>query len=152
MTNYDLNEGVDFCECGEPKTVDVNYCDNCHEKLNNGWVFIGDVNPIEHGGIWIREEEGGNGEQFEFVKVQEWFDEHIAIAHGTLDITDDWIDREGVESYGDSSLAESPHNYVATVVDYYGIGEFDQSPNYLPVDDNTEELAKAYLKGQGIEF
>ena len=72
------------------------------------WVNYGDVNPIEHGGMWIREEEGSEGERFEFVKLQEWFDEHIAIHHGVVDITDDWIDKEAVGRYADVNEETEP--------------------------------------------
>lgn len=122
-----------------------------NEKHINEWVFIGDVNPVEHGGIWIREN-GEDGDDFEFIKVQEWFDEHIALAHGHVDPTDSWIDREGVESYADHKLTDGTHMFVANVVDYYGIGEFDMNPDYIPVDVNTESKVRAYLKGQGITF
>lgn len=115
------------------------------------WRFIGDVNPVEHGGIWIRLSEGSQ-DDYEFVKVQEWFDEHIAVATGVVCVSDEWIDREGVESYGDVSLVMNPVGYVESVVSYYGFGQFDSSPDYIPVDDNTESKVRAFLDGQGITF
>lgn len=120
-------------------------------ETTKGWNFIGDVNPVEHGGTWIRLQEGSD-EDYDFVKVQEWFDEHIAVATGTVCISDEWIDVHGVESYGDTSKNDTPVDFVYCVIDYYGIGEFDSAPDYIPVDWKTEDKVRAFLKGQGITF
>lgn len=124
----------------------------CTLKTENGWVYIGDVNPVEHGGTWVRVSEVGT-EVYEFIKLQEWFDERIALATGEVCVTDDWIDQQAIENFGDVSLVGNPHEYVESVVSYYGIGEFDQSPNFYLVDGvSTEEDIRAFLEGEGITF
>lgn len=170
MAILKLHEDADYCVCGNVKDNTSIECDECESKMvweleeeeekmanneNKGtmeigaWEFSGDVNPVEHGGIWVRKLWEN---EYEFIKVQEWFDDHIAVAHGQFDITEDWIDQEGVESYGDTSRENNPHDFVGMVVSYYGIGEFDSSPDYIPLDDRAEGKVRAFLKGQGITF
>lgn len=112
----------------------------------NGWEYIGDVNPFEHGGTWLRQEEG-NEPAFEFVTVQEAQDEHVVIAHGTIDLEDSWIDKDAVSNYSDVKYSNNAETANA-VLSYYGYYEFNQDPNY----ENSESKLRAYLKGHGIEF
>lgn len=110
----------------------------------NGWEYLGDVNPFEHGGTWLRPEEGSET-IFEFVNVQEATDEHVMISHGTVDLEESWIDKDLVSKFADVNYAKDMVTATA-VLSYYGVNEFSSDPNF----ENSESKMKAYLKGQGI--
>ena len=82
------------------------------------FTAYGDVNPIEHGGQWVRKI---TETDYEAITL-EYDEPNEVIRLGTvlLDISDAWIDKKSVLSYADGSL-DYPERFVLDANSYYGI-------------------------------
>ena len=82
------------------------------------FTAYGDVNPIEHGGQWVKKVSEND---YEAITLD--YDEGNEVLRlGTvlLDISDAWIDKKSVLSYADGSL-DYPERFVLDAISYYGI-------------------------------
>lgn len=109
------------------------------------WKAFGDVNPIEHGGIWIREDSDCKG-SFYIVKWSPVDDEFGMYSTGYVTPTDEWIEKESVFNYADLD-DDSPIERIAIgVFEYYSPEEFGGDTEYTY---NNELMAN--LIAEGIE-
>ena len=127
-------------------------------KLNNEWVLIGDVNPIEHGGMYLHMEEGDE-DRVRFVQLTQDCDGTVIVHDGEVDLSDSWIDMQRVYSfYGwdeagyDMSMKDiqpiTPYQKAEAAVSYYGAYEFSADTktfDYTDDEDATIDAVKEYL-------
>jgi hypothetical protein len=99
------------------------------ETTQNEWRAYGDINPLQHGGLWMKQvDEGGN--IYSILKVINLENDPngagFIVADGIVDITDDWICMEDVFSYGglDPKLATN-EDIALTAFSYYGAENCD---------------------------
>jgi hypothetical protein len=118
-------------------------------QMKKGWENYGDANPIEYGGLFIKEDTDDFPNCFYVVELVnlEWAcgDEGFWVVEGYVDLNEDWIDWDGVKSYigyeGDDDIA-----LVEGAFRYYSHLEFGGSVAEL----KTEEEAIEELKSHGI--
>lgn len=121
---------------------------NLHNEELSTWRFTGDVSPIEHGGLWIKETSENS---YDIVKLQTDYDGTVYFAWGTIDLDDSWIDIEQVESYGGCKKEENVLWFIDSVLNYYGSENFCGNPDtYKLYDDN--ELIESELLKMGIKI
>ena len=86
-----------------------------------GWENYGDINPIEHGGVFVKKDVH-NGREYMVIHLTPFYDdgEKWLIIDAYVDLNDDWIDWDDVKStMGTPDNADD--KYLATdVVHYYG--------------------------------
>ena len=105
------------------------------------YINYGDVNPIEHGGIFVLQESETSfrivKNEFDGSKKHYLFDLHI-------DISDTWIDKESVLSYiGMTELDFDPVQYAIGCTEYYSYLEFGGNAE---VYATKKELIAAYAE------
>ena len=67
------------------------------------------------------------------------------ITEDYIDIDDDWIDQEAIESYSGAKKAENPELFAVDVIDYYGT----QNPGEALYADAKE--GEEFLNGLDVE-
>jgi len=120
-------------------------------KVNKdaSWVNYGDANPMEWGGEFVKKDaDYPNDKCYYIVKLTNMNtacgEDGFMIEEGYVDLKDDWIEWEAVESTCD--IADSDERKVCDVFGYYGINEFNgETYNF---DDESEVLE--HLAEQGI--
>ena len=127
-------------------------------KLNNEWVLIGDVNPIEHGGMYLQMQEGDE-DRVRFVQLMQDNDGTVIVHDGEVDLSDSWIEWTTVYGfYGwdeagyDMSMKDiqpiTPYQKAEAAVSYYGAYEFSADTktfDYIEDEDETIGEVKKYL-------
>jgi hypothetical protein len=105
------------------------------------WVNYGDVNPIEHGGIFVKEE---NETTFRIVKLQFVDDDgKNLLLDLNVDISDSWIEKEAVMNYAGISEADEDFsvNFAIACTEFYSPGNFGCHENiYLTLEESEEHL------------
>lgn len=117
------------------------------------WENFGDVNPIPHGGFWVKKV----GEtEYEYVSLDLMDGTSYLISSGKVDLSDNWIEWEKI--FKSCDINESAENQwkVKDVVWYYGHHNFggehpDYEFKYNSETENEEEIKEA-LKSWGIEI
>jgi hypothetical protein len=105
------------CNCGH-----IEYTNLEAFKESEYWcsyTAYGDVNPIEHGGQWVKKVSVND---YDIITL-EYDESSDTLIYGTvlLDITDSWIDMKDVLSYSDLGGSSPSELYALAIVDYYGI-------------------------------
>jgi hypothetical protein len=115
----------------------------------HNWENFGDANPLEHGGLWLLQDEGN---QTEFNIVQLQIDEDLDgretyyITDGHINVTDEWIDWKSVIDTTGLDADDSREWQAVSAIHTYGMTEFGGWPKeYL-----TREGAKAVVEAYGI--
>lgn len=93
-------------------------------ETNNTWVAYGDVNPLEHGGVWTRQDDDFIN-CFKVVTVDLIQDQNhddfsayeYQLTETYIDITDTWINWEGVNDCMGEDIEDRK---AQNVVSYYG--------------------------------
>lgn len=89
------------------------------------WENYGDVNPIAHGGFWIKPDVPTFPRCFYIVEADPredrygWF-----VSDGYVDLNDDWIDWERVFRHADLDWTYPDEVLARAVFEYYGPLEF----------------------------
>ena len=93
--------------------------------MNKVWENYGDVNPLEHGGLWIINDTNDNNSYY-VVKVQKLEDEKNTWLYDDcyVNVTESWIDWESVYDYCDITGESSNIDKVVALVSYYSPLEF----------------------------
>jgi hypothetical protein len=105
-------------------TETIKYFGNIELPVRN-WENYGDVNPIEHGGIWIKPDVPTFPGCFYLVKniplddTYGWF-----VQDGYIDLNDDWIEWDSVFSYAGIDWTAPAEIRAIAAFDYYGPLEF----------------------------
>lgn len=110
-------------------------------EKQNSYENYGDVNPLDHGGIWVKQI---TETQYEIIKnipeTNELFDMSI-------DITDNWIEKEGVMSFiGMDEQSFDPVWYAIGCTDYYSPENFGS----IYKMESEKELIE-FLNARGIK-
>ena len=68
-----------------------------------------------------------------------------------IDISDDWINVEAVESYADCNKENEPIQFVLACIDYYGVENFGGTEYYTEEQLKTENEIRDILKCYDIK-
>lgn len=121
----------------------LNWCINPMTKTK--WSYDGDVNPFEHGGIWVRKNEKyPDGNVYEAVAIEnnDNYDE-IFLMYVEIDITDEELDRKAIEEYMDLAEGYSNEEFVCGCIYYYGGSQLStQADTVLTEEEMIKELTK----------
>lgn len=106
----------------------------------SSWSSFGDVNPFDHGGFWIRQDEDF-AHCFRVVELSV-FDEDgrafYVVNSGYVDLTDTWIDWKDVsgEAFEMSDVGTNM-TFVLDAVRYYGMSNFggDLETTFVGLDE-----------------
>lgn len=166
--NYDQKEKLDINVLSERIKEEIADIDNNSEmeellqatkriiaefkgKVNkdSSWVNVGDIDFMEHGGEFIKRDSDLPLEKcYHVVKVINLYsacgEDGYLLEIGYVDINDDWIDWESVESSCD--IENDDFVKIANLLSYYGITEFGGET--YKYDEESEVLER--LAGLGI--
>jgi len=87
----------------------------------NGFMNYGDVSFMEHGGTFIKNESGREYWVVTVDPIEDGESPAWEINYALVDIDDDWIDKDAVESCCDKS--DTDELFVSDLVSYYGMYE-----------------------------
>jgi hypothetical protein len=109
------------------------------EKQNN-YENYGDVNPLEHGGIWVKQI---NENEYEVIKN---IPETSEVYDLSIDITDSWIEKDSIMSFVGMSEEEfDPVWYAIGCTNYYSPENFGS----IYKMESEKELIE-FLNARGI--
>lgn len=111
----------------------------------NNWIAYGDVNPLEHGGVW-QQQDIDNEYYYSVVILQKYNDEEKwFLSCCEVNMKCGWINWDAITSYTGLSVEEiQAHD----VVSYYGESQFDGDwQNW-----HSEHNVKVELSSYGIEI
>lgn len=118
--------------------------------ITMNWTNYGDVNPIENGGIFTKEdsEEFPNCYYIVRVNIDEDKEETWFLDDMYVDLNNtEWAEWDSVNSYSDIDSNASDIDKVIALTSYYGSAEFGQT---LSIEGENEVIQK--LKDFGIEI
>ena len=163
--NYDQKEKLDIDELSErikEEIVDIDNNSDMEEllqatkriiaefkgKVNKdaSWINVGDIDFMEHGGEFVkRDTDLPLDKCYHVVKVTNMYEacreEGYLVELGYVDIKDDWIDWEAVESGCD--ITDTDLTKVSNLISYYGIENFGgESYKYDEESEALEHLAE----------
>jgi hypothetical protein len=102
---------------------------------------FGDVNPLDHGGIWVKQI---NKTEYEIIKN---IPETLEIYNMSIDITDSWLEKDSVMSYlGMTERDFDPLWFAIGCTDYYGVLNFGE----IYKMESEKELME-FLTARGIK-
>lgn len=114
---------------------------------NNEWENYGDINPIEHGGMFVKQDLEISGRYYYVVSLT-----HIGsegkwlLIDGYIDLNDDWIEWDSVKKTMNTPK-DADDRYLATdVMHYYGT----HCSNGEEVLLESEKEVREWLKLRGI--
>lgn len=115
---------------------------------NQKWQAYGDVNPIPHGGQWIRPQFEGSTTQFEVVTIQSSDDDECFYVDScSIDIEDSWIKWKDVTATMDTP-ENDPLWQALDAIKYYGCNNFGSD---CPTRCDTAEDAQLELARYEIQ-
>lgn len=86
----------------------------------NEWVNYGDVNPVEHGAVFVKRDSEVSGRQFYVVSVYRFDSSKWQLIDGYIDLDDTWIDWNAVKvTMGTSENADN-ESLAVDCMHYYG--------------------------------
>lgn len=118
---------------------------------NVNWVNYGDVNPIPHGGFWIKQTGETTYDYVELTLVNNGMTTprmEYWIISGTVDLSDDWLEWPSVFETFDIDEDTNNEFKVNSVVGYYGYSDFG-NVDYTFLLDEKDQIKEA-LKGYEI--
>lgn len=87
------------------------------------WENYGDVNPIDHGGMFVKHDDQVSGRNYYVVSLQNFVDEgerKWLLIDGYIDLDDDWIEWESIKATMDTDEGASDEWLACDVMHYYG--------------------------------
>lgn len=110
----------------------------------NNWTNYGDINPLDHNGIWIKQDYDTNYNVVKVTNLEESCSgEGFYIEDIYIDINDTWIDLEAVKAC--SGVSEDNNNMLAVAIaDYYGGYNCGGSCYTLDTKDETLQFLNNY--------
>ena len=112
-------------------------------KKVNQWTAYGDVNPIEHGGVWMRQDTE-TCYQVVTVKPYDDIESQWLVTDSYIDMSDSWIDRLRVASYVGCHRDDIT---AMDVVSYYGEYHCNGSMDKL----YSRQDVKKWIRSHGIK-
>lgn len=113
------------------------------------WTNYGDVNPIEHGGMFVKYDEEIGGRNYYVIQLTPLEDvdtEKWAVIDGYVDLDDDWIEWKDVQSTVNTPKATNDEYLATDVMLYYGT---NLSNGEMPILNSREEVEQ-FLKDREI--
>ena len=121
------------------------------ESTELNWEAYGDVNPIEHGGVWALNQKDRDNAFFlvELVNMEEACGEPgFLISSCYVDLEDSWIEMDRVKSFIGADEDTSAITLAIGVLAYYGPEHCGGEAIYT----QTEEGAIAEVESHGIDL
>lgn len=119
------------------------------ETTEQAWVNYGDVNPSEHGGLWIKPDGPEFPGCFNIVELAPMPDRFgWWLSEGYVDVHADWIDWPKVYEHSGCTWADTLEVKAIGAFQYYGPVEFNGSCDTIY---RASVLAEC-LKIMGIEL
>jgi hypothetical protein len=120
---------------------------------NNEWKNYGDVNPIPHGGFFVKADDKILFPGCYYIVTITDMDSACGepgflISSAYVDLNDDWIDWDRVTDYAGIGEDNEPEWLVEAAVSYYGPENFGGSSEVYPDEDS----ARAELESHGIKI
>jgi hypothetical protein len=115
---------------------------------NKTWMALGDVNPMEHGGAWVKHDEGTC---FYVVTWHPSEDEENMgnFADSYVDLSDSWQDHEAVGSWADWQESTPDEIKSVDMVTYYGTLNFGSGYTLISVTEALENLKRLEIEVNG---
>lgn len=110
----------------------------------------GDRNFLEHGGFLVDTDHSDNEFPTIMLRPYDDDDKRIQFADITVNIRDDWIDRDAVKSFCGSDPDNDPVGFAIGCVEYYGAENFGAANCFYDWRNMTREEAKQFLKNRLI--
>jgi len=112
---------------------------------NTQWKAYGDINPLDHGGVWVMSDEEKNGTAFKgCYYLKKFIPETMEIINAWVDIKDDWMDKKAVQEFAGSEGEEGQEaneRYAIDCLEYHGYHELQgESTTYNTMEEVEEEL------------
>lgn len=99
------------------------------------WTNYGDVNPLEHGGLWI---DYDKDECYRVISLG-IFDDSYLFGECYVDLSDSWINWEDVLDFVGCDTFLPPEQAVVAVISYYPIVNFG---SYKVIIDRQEAIRR----------
>jgi hypothetical protein len=115
------------------------------------WEAYGDVNPFDHGGVWVLPNEDSNTDFFlvRVIPLEEYAGGPGYLVESVrIDLEDDWIELDSVKSYIGADEDTEPELLAVGVLEYWGAGNC----NGDTLRFDTEEEARADVEAHGIDL
>lgn len=110
------------------------------------WKNYGDVNPVEHGGIFIKKDGTDFPRCYYVITIYKAPEDDVWILSDMyVDLNDDWYDWDSVYIYASVSEDDSDIDKVIALTQYYGSVEFGHDELI-----HGEENAIEFVKDLGI--
>lgn len=114
--------------------------------MENKFKNYGDVNPLDHGGIWVKQI---NNHTFEVIRN---IPETNEVYNMEVDITDSWIEKEEVLSFtGMTEENFDPIWYAFSCTQYYGVENFGNSYEYKSRNEVIDHLINLGIEDEYFE-
>lgn len=111
------------------------------------WINLGDVNPLEYGGFFIRKDNKNSYDVVTLYNLEESAGEQgWLIESGYVCLDDKWIDWEAVKNF--SGSLNNDYDKLYSAWQYYGYENFGGSRQI----EYTKEAVINLLNGLGIEL
>lgn len=88
--------------------------------MEKTWTNYGDVNPIEHGGMWVSHDTEIQGRNYYVIQSEMLHDGTFQVIDAYVDLDDSWIEWDSVKSTMDTSNDASDESLAVDLVRYYG--------------------------------
>lgn len=146
-----MSEGEKMNYCKTCTSIGTEFCEQCpHKFVDQGYESYGDVNPLEHGGQWVKKTEIDH--EYSIVSITPYEDKtdekdlySILFSTCVIDITDSWIDKDAVTDYADTPK-DNEEVYALDILSYYGALNCNGEEEHL-----TREQVVERLTNLGIE-
>ena len=111
------------------------------------WKNYGDENPIEHGGIFVREDEDGFPNAYYMVRINQSQDEDESwfLDDMYFDLNNiEWVEWEKVNNYSDINNTSDDINKIIALASFYGSQEFGHTETFHKKEELIHTLKENY--------
>jgi hypothetical protein len=113
----------------------------------NKWENYGDVNPIQHGGVFVQKDILGI-KQFYFLSVQPMDEGGFMVIDGYIDLDEEWLELDKIME--SCSVTDDKMRLVSDCVWYWGNHMSNGEYDILDNEEEVEQLLK--LKNIPLEW
>ena len=113
--NYVLTSCYDYKEFTQ-RLIEKIYCGN--------WVNIEDVNPLDHGGLWVKKDTSKGCYSVVRLSIDEYVNDEYCIQDMYIDLNASWINWDDVKNCGGVSTYNNDYEKIQDLLGYYSSYEF----------------------------
>jgi hypothetical protein len=115
------------------------------------WEAYGDVNPFDHGGVWVLPNKDSNTDFFivRVIPLEEYEGgPGYLVEDCRIDLEDSWIELDSVKDYIGADEDTEPELIAIGVLEYYGV----ENCGGGTLRFDTEDEARADVEMHGIDL